>query len=180
MEKRLANPEWDLLFNALVPASGERILDVGAGKGAVAGRVMETSKGAEVYAVDPNEKAVAAMKRDFPTVRSSTAGAESLPFPDSYFDKVYTTMALHHFADFERALREIGRVLKQGGSFTVLEVHPHSAKGNLFRVVGRLMGEHMTLMNEDQLKAKLVSLGTFKVEGSRSHGSSYLIQLTRT
>lgn len=175
-----AKSEWELLLNALAPVGGERILDVGAGKGTIAGRVQAASKGVEVYAVDPNERRVASMKHDFPVVKSSVAGAEGLPFPDSYFDKAYTTMALHHFADFDKALSELARVIKQGGSFVVLEVDPHSAKGNLFRFAGRLMGEHMTMMSEDQLAAKLRAAGTFKVAHSVKHGSGYLIQLTRT
>lgn len=174
-----AKSEWELLFAALSPSSGEKILDVGAGKGTVAGRVLVASKGAEVHAVDPNQRSIASLKREFPSIKSSVARAEKLPYPDSYFDKVYTTMALHHFADFDRALREIARVLKSGGSFIALEVDPHSGKGRLFRFSGRLMGEHMTMMTEEQLAAKLGALGTFKVVRSVKQGSGYLIQLTR-
>lgn len=171
--------EWGLLLAALSPSNGEKILDVGAGKGAVAGRVLAGSNGAEVYAVDPNQRSIASLKRDFPSIKSSVAGAENLPYPDSYFDKVYTTMALHHFADFDRALREIARVLKPGGSFITLEVDPHSGRGKLFRFSGRLMGEHMTMMTEEQLVTKLNALGTFKMVRSVKAGSGYLIQLIR-
>jgi ubiquinone/menaquinone biosynthesis C-methylase UbiE len=172
-------PDYRNFLEILAPTAGERILDVGAGKGAVAGRVLEASKGAEVYAIEPNENRVKAMKRDFSLVKSSVAGAESLPFPDSHFDKVYSTMALHHFSDLDKALGEIARVLRPGGSFVVLEVEPHSLVGRFFRFFGTVMGEHMTMMSEDQLKARLTLEGKFRISRSAREGSSYLIQATR-
>jgi len=174
-----SSPAWDLFVGMLSPASGDRILDVGAGRGTIAARVLETSKGAEVFAVDPNEKRVASISRNFSAVRSHVAGAEALPFPDAYFDKVYATMALHHFADMDRALYEISRVLKGGGTFIIVEVDPHSAKGRLFRLFGRLTGEHMNLMTVKELTDKLGSSTTFKVARTTERGSDYLIQLMR-
>lgn len=170
----------DLLLQVLAPSSGERILDVGAGNGKVADRVVNASGGAEVYAVDPNERRVESMKKEFPAVRSSVAGAESLPFADSFFDKAYSTMALHHFSDLDRALREIARVLKPGGSFIVLEVEPRSSLGSFFRLFGRVIGEHMVMLTREQLQGRLESVGSFQVVRSGKHGSRYLIQASRT
>lgn len=175
----MPNSSWDEFAAALAPASGERILDVGAGKGSVASRVLQVSKGAEVYAVDPDVKKVEAIRTSFPAIKSSVAGAESLPFPDAFFDKAYTTMALHHFNDLDRALGEIARVLRPGGFFVVLEVEPGSAKGVTFRIFGRIMGEHMNLMTEEQLSSRLAAAKRFKVARSTKFGSSYLIQLLR-
>ena len=171
--------DWDAFLEMLAPQTGERILDVGAGKGELASRISRIAAGAEVYAVDPNTRKVAAMKRDHPEVKATSAGAESLPFADGFFDKVFTTMALHHYADVDRALGEITRVLKPGGSFTVLEVEPGSAKGAMFRLFGRLMGEHMTLMTEEQLSTRLMKAEGLKVVRAASVGSGYLIQLSR-
>jgi ubiquinone/menaquinone biosynthesis C-methylase UbiE len=171
--------DYRKFLEMLAPAEGERILDVGAGKGAVAGLVLGASKGAEVYAVDPNEKRVETMKRGFPLVKSSVAGGESLPFPDSHFDKAYSTMAVHHFSDLGRAIGEISRVLKPGGSFVVLEIEPGSPIGMFYSFFGRLMGEHMNMMGEDRLVAKLTASGRFKAIRTEKQGSGYLVLLTR-
>jgi ubiquinone/menaquinone biosynthesis C-methylase UbiE len=169
----------ELFMQMLAPSGGERILDIGAGKGKVASQVMK-SPGVEIYAVEPNEKRLESMKREFPAIKSSLAGAESLPFADSYFDKAYTTMALHHFSDLDRALREVARVLKPGGSFVVLEVEPDSGLGSLFKFFGRVIGEHMGMLTREQLQGRLESVGGFRVLRSESRGSRYLIQASRT
>jgi ubiquinone/menaquinone biosynthesis C-methylase UbiE len=171
--------EWEAFIQMLSPSNSDRILDVGAGDGSVASRVLGASNGGEIYAVDPGERKVSAMKRNHPAIRSSVAAAESLPFPDSFFDKVYSTRALHHFADLDRALSELARVLKNGGSFVILEVEPRSFMGRAFRFFGRLMGEKMHFFSEPQLRARLESSKDFSLGRSVSLGCRYLIQLTR-
>lgn len=172
--------DWDRFIGTLEPRSGEKILDIGAGRGTVANRVLGASEGAEVYAVEPGEKKVASMKREFPAIKSSVAGAEHLPYPDSYFDRAYTTMALHHFSDLDLALREVARVLKPGGSFVILEVEPGSGLGRMFRFFGRLMGERMNIMTEEQLLAKLGTSEGLRLDNSSRAGSRYLVRLVRT
>ena len=163
----------------LAPAPGEKILDVGAGNGSVADRVLMASGGADIYAVDPSERKVAAMRHDHPAIKGSVAAAEGLPFPDSFFDKAYSTMALHHFADLDKALNEVPRVLKPGGSFVILEVEPDSFMGRVFRFFGRLAGEKMHLFSEPRLLARLESSRDFNLDHSVSLGGRYLIKLTR-
>ncbi|MDG6901108.1 MAG: methyltransferase domain-containing protein [Nitrososphaerota archaeon] len=169
----------DQLIEMLSPTSGEKILDIGAGDGSMADRVRNASKGAEVYAVEPNEKRVAAMSRAYPAIKGSVARAERLPFPDSYFDKAYTAVALHHFADIDQALHEVVRVLRPGGCFVILEVEPGSTLGRLFSFFGKVMGEHMTMMPQASLLARLKAAGGLEVVDSASYGSRYLIRLRR-
>ena len=171
--------DWEVFLGILAPAAGERILDLGAGSGGNAALVLEASGGAEVYAIDPDEKRVAEATRDHPMVKSSVAGAESIPFPDLFFDKAYSTMALHHFADLDRALAEVVRVLKRGGLFVVLEVEPHSWMGRVFRFFGRLTGEKMQMMSEAQLLSRMNSQGDFRSSSSLRLRGRYLIRASR-
>jgi len=164
----------------LNPRSGDRIVDIGAGKGEKAARILQAFPGTEVFAVDPNERRVAEAKRDYPGVRSTVARAEKLPFDDSFFDKAYSTMALHHFSDLDRALGEVSRVVKPGGSYVILEVEPGSPVGMLFRFFGRLMGERMQIMTEEQLLARLEHATGFRVARSVGLGSRYLVQLEKS
>ncbi len=170
---------WDEFIGFLVPANGERILDVGAGDCENAELVARTSGGAEVYGIDPDEKRLARAKSEHSIVKSSVAAAESIPFPDSYFDKAYSTMALHHFADLDRSLAEIARVLKHGGSYVVLEIEPGSLLGRIFRFLEKLFGEGMNITTLAQLVARFESSKEFRVVQSKSLGSRYLVQAAR-
>ena len=171
--------DWDRFIGMLHPQAGEKILDIGAGNGEKAAKVIGASGGAELFAVDPNGKKIADAKRAHPEIKSSVAGAEKLPFDDSYFDKAYSTMAFHHFADIDLSLTEIARVLKHGGSYILLEVEPGSPLGRAFRFFGRLMGEHMTVMTRAKCVERLGAAKGLKVTESESLGSKYLIRPSR-
>jgi len=175
-----SSSDWARFFDLLHPESGDRILDVGSGAGEKAARVLAAAPGSEVFAVDPNPKRIGQAKRDHPEVKSSVAGAEKLPFEDAYFDKAYSTMAFHHFLDIDKALGEIARVLKHGGSYVLLEVEPRSFAGRMFRFFGRLMGEPITIMTEAQCLSRVRAGEGFVVDGSVSLGSKYLVRLRRT
>jgi len=174
-----AQSDWEKFVAMLDPKNGERILDIGAGRGEKADRILHAFPGTEVFAVDPNERRITQAKRDHPGVRSTVAGAEKLPFDDAFFDKAYSTMALHHFSDLDRALGEVARVVRPGGSYVVLEVEPGSPLGRLFRFFGRLIGEKMQITTEEQLLARLERTPGFQVARSVSLGSRYLVQLAR-
>lgn len=166
-------------MKALSPDRGQTILDIGAGRGIVASKVQEVS-GADVHALEPDGKLVAKMAADFSKVKGSVGNAERLPFPDAYFEKVYATMALHHFVDLGAALEEVARVLKPGGRFVILEVEPGSARGRLFRLFARLQGERLNLMTRDQLAARVAQAPHFGGARSEGHESGYLVQATRS
>lgn len=168
-----------MLVDMLALKQGERVLDVGAGKGERAAELLVASPGVEVYAVDPNERRISEAKRDHPDVKCSVAGAEKLPYGDAYFDKAYSTMALHHFTDLDGALAEIARVLKRGGSYVVLEIEPHSLAGRIFRFFGRLAGERMNIMTEAQFLDRVRAAEWFEVAASVKPGSRYLVHLRR-
>lgn len=58
-----------------------------------------------------------------------TADAESLPFPDDQFDLVYSWGVLHHTPDTARALAEVRRVLRPGGTARIMMYHYRSIVG---------------------------------------------------
>jgi SAM-dependent methyltransferase len=92
--------DLDLLVEWCEPAEGVTVLDVATGGGHVARRLGE--RGATVVTVDP----APGMKAD------TTAAAEDLPFADASFDTVTCRLAGHHFADVQKAVREMARVAK--------------------------------------------------------------------
>jgi SAM-dependent methyltransferase len=104
--------------------SGWRVLDLGAGFGALA--LYCASLGGEVVAVDPNEQrmqvAVAIAGRRGLAVSAVPAEAQSLPLPDAGFDLVLANNSLCYIVDERQhtlALSEIRRVLRPGGWLVV-------------------------------------------------------------
>ena len=74
-----------------------------------------------------------------PRMEVVEAGAERLPFEDSSFDTVVSTLCLCTVDDPERVVGEVERVLRPGGRFLYLE-HVRGDEGSLPRWQDRLEG----------------------------------------
>ena len=96
-------------------SAGQRVLDVGAGPGALTGALVERVGAAEVTAVDPSEPFVAALRERNPGVAVHQAAAESLPFDDASFDATLTQLVVHFMHDPVAGIREMRRVTVPGG-----------------------------------------------------------------
>jgi SAM-dependent methyltransferase len=94
---------------------GQRVLDVGAGPGALTGALVERIGPAGVTAVDPSEPFVAALRERNPGVEVQQASAESLPFDDAGFDATLAQLVVHFMRDPVAGLREMRRVTVPGG-----------------------------------------------------------------
>lgn len=108
-----------------IAQKADKILEVGAGDG----RMIRVLKGrgvqAEFYAVDISP----AVKKA--PAKSQIADARDLPYPDNFFDLVYSLGVIEHFPETQRALQEQARVVKKGGY--VLATTPHFGPQALMR-----------------------------------------------
>ena len=95
--------------------SGNRVLDVGCGPGALTTELIERVGAADVSAVDPSPSFVAACRERHPGVDVRTGGGEALDFLDSTFDRVMAQLVLHFVDDGEQVAREFQRVLLPAG-----------------------------------------------------------------
>lgn len=98
----------------LAPHQGDRILDIGCGRGEIVNRCAE--EGAYAVGLDYSQAAVEIAKQggNSSVMRADATG---LPFPADTFDKILFMEILEHLddTDLERALHEMKRVLKPGG-----------------------------------------------------------------
>jgi ubiquinone/menaquinone biosynthesis C-methylase UbiE len=102
----------------LLDGTEHEILDLGCGPGALA--VPLAVAGKQVVALDLAPKMVEAARRNI-TERGATASycvadAVALPFAAAAFDAVVTTGVLEYVPDVRRAVAEIARVLRPGGT----------------------------------------------------------------
>ena len=95
--------------------SGQRIIDVGCGPGALTSELIDRVGPANVSAVDPSESFVTAIGERFPAVEARLASAEKLPFPERSFDAALAQLVVHFMSDPVAGLREMARVVRKDG-----------------------------------------------------------------
>ena len=95
--------------------TGQRVLDVGCGPGALTGELVARLGAQSVTAVDPSGSFVDAARARHPDVDVRHASAEDLPFPDDEFDTALAQLVVHFMADPVGGLREMARVTRPGG-----------------------------------------------------------------
>ena len=90
---------------------GQKLLDVGCGRGEFLCGFIQC--GVEGYGVDRSR--VAEKHCPEATLRTADLECEGIPYPDNYFDIVYSKSVIEHFYYPEKLIQEIHRVLKPGG-----------------------------------------------------------------
>jgi SAM-dependent methyltransferase len=95
--------------------TGQRVLDVGCGPGALTTELVERLGAGAVAAADPSEPFVEAARRRHPGVEVALAGAEDLPFEDGAFDAALAQLVVSFMSDPVAGLSEMRRVTRAGG-----------------------------------------------------------------
>lgn len=105
-----------------------RILDVATGTADLALAIKARAPQAEVTGLDFAEPMLELARQKAARrgleLRFVRGDAQALPFADESFDAVTVAYGLRNFADRERGLREMHRVLRPGGRLVVLEFPP--------------------------------------------------------
>ena len=133
---RYMEGRWEKVARAMVEhyglKAGDKILDVGCGKGFLLYDFTKVVPGLELHGVDVSEYALANAKEEIKD-RLQLANATALPYPDNYFDFVYSITTLHnlHCYDLDQALREVERVSKRHKYVCVESYRTEEEKANL-------------------------------------------------
>jgi len=112
-----------LLLQYITP--GEKVLDLGCGNG----RFYEVLGNIDYYGVDISEKMIETAKNRYPKAKFQVTDALNLPFPNNFFDKIFSFAVFHHIPSQEfrlQFLKEARRVLKKEGLLilTVWNLNP--------------------------------------------------------
>ena len=112
---RYSVPLAPLLADFAGIASGQTVLDVGCGPGALTGELVKRLGAPAVSAVDPSKSFVTAARERHPGVTVELAAAEELPHPDRTFDAVLAQLVVHFMTNPVVGLAEMARVTRRGG-----------------------------------------------------------------
>jgi ubiquinone/menaquinone biosynthesis C-methylase UbiE len=121
---------YDALVAQAELGDGLRVLEIGCGTGNVTTRVKRAAPGADVIGTDPDPLALARAQRKargLTGIRFERAYAQELPFADGEFDRVLSSMMLHHLDEEVKAgaAVEIYRVLRPGGQLHIVDIGGH-------------------------------------------------------
>ena len=82
------------------------------------------------------------------------AGAENVPLPDNYFDKVVASASFRHFSDQDSALEEMKRVLQPDRKIIILEIDPDTPRGKRLKFCEALFHTGVKLYQPSELGKK--------------------------
>jgi len=108
-------------LDAVNPRNGEMVLDVGCGR---ANDAMDLARrGGTCLGLEPSETMICHAKREISKDGTGVALlrgiGEDMPLKSHSFDKVVCKGALDHFPTPERAVKEMARVVKPGGTVII-------------------------------------------------------------
>ncbi|BAZ87459.1 class I SAM-dependent methyltransferase [Dolichospermum compactum] len=104
--------------------SDTQILDLCCGSGQVTRFLVNFSE--NVTGLDASPLSIKRCQENVPNATYIKAFAEDMPFADNLFDVVHTSAALHEMQSeqLRKIIKEVYRVLKPGGVFTLVDFHP--------------------------------------------------------
>jgi ubiquinone/menaquinone biosynthesis C-methylase UbiE len=119
----------ELAMQQFVWRPGSRLLDVGCGTGYATLYAAALLPQGKACGIDISQSMLDRAAAKIPLeakerVEFRQAGAENIPYPSGEFDYVLCTNSFHHYDQPMRALREMHRVLRPGGSLVIFENAP--------------------------------------------------------
>ncbi len=116
----------------------KKVLDLGCGAGYFARFIQHYKEASwsmplvkEIHATDRSPVAIRWLKQYTQGIHCSVGDAESIDYPDDYFECVVANEILEHVPDLHVALKEVTRVLGHGGYLVVTTPHDGSLGDNL-------------------------------------------------
>ncbi|MDK2831685.1 MAG: hypothetical protein PWQ75_1437 [Methanolobus sp.] len=121
-----ANTLEELLHSDTKYPSGSKVLEAGCGIGAQTVILSKNSPGAQITSIDISGESLNLAKKraaseGVKNVEFSVENIFDLPFDDESFDHIFVCFVLEHLKEPVKALSNLRRVLKSGGTITVIE-----------------------------------------------------------
>lgn len=173
LDKLKANPkltqyatkfQTDIIYRNINLDDGSKILDVGCGYGFDLMRINLLNTRGQLFGCDVSKVMVRQALVNGTPGHLLVSFSEHLPFPDSFFDSVFSHEVLEHVLNPERCIAEMTRVTRQNGNIVITTVN-----GDTFleKVVRPLLERLKIILGKSHV-------GSYKDE---SLGNAYLKKL---
>lgn len=111
------------MFKRWLPVlqNGEQILEVGSGSGFFTGKLLQIYPLAEITCLEPDPELRLSLTKKYPDVKVIDTPLEELSGLDSSFDLAVSHIVIHNLPDPVLAIRQMARVVRQGGHVICIE-----------------------------------------------------------
>jgi ubiquinone/menaquinone biosynthesis C-methylase UbiE len=135
--------------------TGKRVLEVGCGHGGGASYLMRYLRPASYTGLDLNGRGIEFCRRAHPVpgLTFVQGTAQDLPFPDASFDAVVNVESSHCYPDFPGFLREVARVLDDGGHFLYVDLRKRK---HVPEWEAQLAGSALTVVTERTINDEIL------------------------
>lgn len=171
--KRFHGREWYVpMIARFEDFKGKDVLEIGCGIGTDGHEFARN--GARYVGIDLSPNSIKLSKERFELFNANAAfrvvnAEEGLPFPDDSFDHVYSFGVIHHTPNPENITKEIYRVLRPGGTFTVMLYNRSSINYYIEIMFLRKMFRYILYPKfMPRLIAKFTGFDEWKLEGHRT------------
>lgn len=152
------------------------ILDIGGNTGKITASYSRNCK--QVVILEPKHKIVEYGKSRRPNIKFIEGGAENIPLPNEYFDKVISNFSFHHFLNQDKGLEEMKRILRSNGTLFIIESDPTTTKGKTLRLIENLLHTGSKFYEPLELSKKVEEHG-LNVISVNSTSQGYFLTATK-
>jgi ubiquinone/menaquinone biosynthesis C-methylase UbiE len=141
------------------------VLEIGCRNGTGTRLIKKYFHPEKITAIDLDEKMIkiATVKNNDLSVEYRVMDASELGFPDAIFDAVFDFGIIHHIPDWRKCIKELHRVLKNGGEMILEELSAETFKtpsGRLWKLL--LDHPYENMFSTEEFKKQMTDEG-FKI-----------------
>ena len=130
-QKALLTIEEKSLKPIIPNLKGKKVLDVGCGTGRWSKLFIQ--KGGDVLGIDTSKEMLKLAKK-VKKLKTKYMDARNITLPANSFDFVFSSLMLTHLKDYKKAIEQMIKVLKPGGTLIVSDLHGAAFRGRSTKV----------------------------------------------